>query len=145
MYNNIAVLVDVNRNIEDDILIIEKAMKIKKSLVNCNLNVIHYINEEDFILSSQMKNNIEENITEQVELKFAYIKNRIHCEYINFEIMVGCCITDDLKNYIIKNNIEMLLMGHHQGSFWKKIIQISSMAKNSIDHLPIDILIIPLR
>lgn len=145
MYNNIVLLVDINRNIEDDIRIIEKAIKLKKYIVDCDINIIHYINEEDFIFSKQIKNNFEVSITEQIEMKFSYIRNRLCCENVNFEIMIGSCVIDDLNNYIIKNNIEILLMGHHQGSFWKKIVQISSMAKNSIDHLPVDILIIPLE
>lgn len=115
MNNNIALLFDMNSNVEDNILILEKAVELSKYIESCNVVIIYYLNNEDCSLSI---GNLNNNINMQPELIFARMRNIINSG-VGVELIMQLNTTDEIIDFIIDGNIKLLLLNQCQWDLLK--------------------------
>ncbi len=138
-YKHILVAVDLT---EDSKVLTQKAVALAKPL-GAEVSFIHidvnyaelYTGLMDINLTETQNHVMDESLNQLKEL----------AEHADFPIkhtLVGSGdLSDELKDAISKRDVDLVICGHHQ-DFWSTIL---SSAKQLLNHVSVDMLVVPLR
>ncbi|ARD38483.1 universal stress protein [Edwardsiella ictaluri] len=139
MYRNILVLLDLKTGSQEDMQILSKGIQLGGYL-QATLHPVHVvldIDPDDDGGNSPYFSQLEDQATA--------LQQTVGAACPEITIMISNDFSSSLEDFIRQQQIDLVILGHHNSAFAQKFISFLSVAKNTIDTISIDTLIVPLR
>ncbi|MDA6077730.1 universal stress protein [Edwardsiella anguillarum] len=139
MYRNILVLLDLKTGSQEDIQLLSKGVQLGGCL-QATLHPVHVVLDID-----PGDDGGNSPYFSQLEDQATALQQTVGAACPEITIMISNDFSASLEDFIQQQQIDLVILGHHNSAFAQKFVSFLSVAKNTIDAINIDTLIVPLK
>ncbi|SPW34124.1 Universal stress protein A [Edwardsiella tarda] len=138
MYSNIMILLDLKTASQADEQLLDKGVALATSL-HAQVHPVHVVLDIE-----PGENGNQSLYFKQLEEKANHLQQSRGAACPEIAIIISNDFSSSLQDFIQQKKIDLIILGHHNSAFAQKFVSFLSVAKNTIDTINIDTLIVPL-